>query len=789
MPKVKSLKIALQTGTDNTYFATWDCTATNIDHYRVYWYYATGDGEWFSSGSAEDVTRKQALYTPPSNAYKFKVSVKPVSKTYKVQTTDGGTKDKSYWSGTYVSEEYIIDKYINLRPDRPSAPTVTIDKYKLTAVLDNIEDDKAVQIEFYIVNGTSKFESGVASIKTKRATFSCNVTAGGKYRVCCRAINVYGKTNVKSEWSIYSPEVTTIPTVPTNVKCAADSETSVKVTWAKVSTATSYEVEYTTDTKYFDTSSSNVSSVTVDGTTALITGLESGKKWYFRVRSANTQGESGWSSAVSTIIGSKPAAPTTWSLSTTAMVGEDVVLYWVHNTEDGSKQTKAQVQYSIDGVTTTKTITTNSDDDDENEIHSFTISNTSAYTEGAEIEWRVRTMGVTSVYGDWSTMRTIDLYAPPTLELHLGRYLDHKWVWDSFNFETDTIYTAYEAEMLECLPYKIVATAGPSTQAPVSYHISVIALESYDTEDSIGNTIRISEGAEVYSKSYHTSDNPLEVEISAGDITLENNQTYKVLVTVAMNSGLTAEASGEFTVSWADDTYEPNAGIAIDKNNLTAYISPFCEDENGKLIEDVVLSVYRREYDGRFTEIASNLVNDGSITVTDPHPALDYARYRIVARCIDTSVVGYEDLPGEPVGEPSIVIQWGEQWTKFDYAGDDTFVTPTWTGSMIRLKGNVDISENHAPDTSLINYIGRSNPVGYYGTYRGEGGSWSAAIPKSDKETLYALRRLAAYMGDVYVREPSGIGYWAQITVSLSQTHRELTIPVTFDIKRVEGGM
>ena len=60
---------------------------------------------------------------------------------------------------------------------------------------------------------------------------------------------------------------------------------------------------------------------------------------------------------------------------------------------------------------------------------------------------------------------------------------------------------------------------------------------------------------------------------------------------------------------------------------------------------------------------------------------------------------------------------------------------------------------------------------------------------KDDKETLYGLRRLARWMGDVYVREPSGSGYWASITVSFNQKHCELTIPVTLNISQVEGGV
>ena len=63
------------------------------------------------------------------------------------------------------------------------------------------------------------------------------------------------------------------------------------------------------------------------------------------------------------------------------------------------------------------------------------------------------------------------------------------------------------------------------------------------------------------------------------------------------------------------------------------------------------------------------------------------------------------------------------------------------------------------------------------------------AIPKKDKETIYALRRLSLWAGDVYVREPSGMGYWANVNVSFSQNHTEVTVPVTLEITRVEGGV
>ena len=114
---------------------------------------------------------------------------------------------------------------------------------------------------------------------------------------------------------------------------------------------------------------------------------------------------------------------------------------------------------------------------------------------------------------------------------------------------------------------------------------------------------------------------------------------------------------------------------------------------------------------------------------------------------------------------------------------------PKWSGSLIHLPYNVDITDSHDPDTALVEYIGRSHPVSYHGTQLGIGASWKTEIPASDVDTIFSLRRLSVYHGDVYVRESSGSGYWANVTVSFEKKHRETVIPVTLSIKRVEGGI
>ena len=809
---------------DTTLFATWTWNKSNTASYKVLWTYDTGNGVWLvgtnSTINVDDddpSISKQSTYSIPQNARKVRFKVKPISKTYKKNDTE-----VNYWDADWSEVKTWTD---STPLETPSTPTIEIDKYKLTMSLDNITLD-AEGIEFQVVknNASTPFKKSLkAKIVTAQASYSCTVDAGGEYKVRCRAY----KGSDYSEWSQYSSSVKTIPAASNGITAIrANSETSVYLEWSGAATATSYDIEYASKKEYFDISDQTTTKNTGENVTKYtINGLESGAEYFFRVRAVNDSGSSGWSAIKSVVIGKKPAAPTTWSSTTTAITGESVNLYWVHNTEDGSSQTYAQLELYINGVKESHDIKNSTDEDEKDKTSSYVVS-TSAYTEGTKIEWRVRTAGVTKVYGDWSIQRSIDVYAPPTLDLRMV---------DSKNNSIDTL-TAF--------PFYIHGLPSPTTQAPVGYHLAVISNEVYETVDNAGNPKNVNIGDEVYSKYFDISQS-LTVEFSANNIDLENNVSYEIKCTVSMNSGLTAEATLPFSVNWIDIEYAPNAEIGIDEDAFTASIRPYCDDrkivyskvtlssgvytETSEVIDfvygeivngakttsgkqvysgmtadgkdvyyclnekimpvtDVLLSVYRREFDGGFTELAKNLDGSKSTTITDPHPALDYARYRIVAVSKTTGAVSYYDPPGYPVGGKSVILQWDEAWSSFETSEESALEQPPWTGSMLKLPYNIDVSDNPSPDVAHVNYIGRSHPVSYYGTQLGHSATWNTVIKKDDKETLYGLRRLSTWMGDVYVREPSGSGYWATVTVSFSQKHSDLTIPVTLNIVRVEGG-
>lgn len=752
--KIEIQNFGLQSNTDRTVFATWLWDQSNTKHYRTVWDYYT-NGIWFS---AEDstTTNKNCTYNAPQNATQVRFRVIPISETKTVNK-----KETVYWTAEW--SDYKTYSFSENPPGVPDVPEVTVENYRLTAKLSNVEEGVEA-IQFQVVQDNKNvFKEALSTVNTTYVQYACYISAGSVYKVRCRA----KKGDEYSDWSEYSDNYGTKPVVVYNFTTwKAASETSVYLAWAEVPYTDHYNIQYTTKKEYFDGSDS-VTTVSDDIKTThyTLTNLEKGQEYFFRVRAVNEYGEGAWSEhIVSVVLGTTPTAPTTWSSTTTCIVGESLTLYWIHNSEDGSAQTAAEIE--INGTVTK--IDTSAEEEDDKTMHY--VVDTSGYSQGAAIKWRVRTAGATKTLGEWSIMRTVDIYARPTLALTV----------------TDSAGTFLST--INSFPFYIRANAGPSSQTPVSYHISIVSSSTYETLDEIGNTKIINAGQEVYSKYYDTSNNPITLQLSANSVDLENNVSYTVIGTVAMDSGLSAEASATFNVSWSEIMYQPNASLSIDRNNLSATIRPYCYDTSGTLASNVSLSVYRREFDGSFTEIMTGIDNASNTFITDPHPSLDYARYRIVATSETTGAISYYDLPGYPIDEPAIVMQWDEKWSAFDVENQDAFSRSVWSGSMLKLPYNINISDVYSPDVSLVKYIGRTDPVGYYGTQVGLSSTWDTVIPKSDTSTLYALRRLATWMGDVYVREPSGHGYWANVTVSYNRKHLDTTIPITLKITRVEGG-
>jgi len=837
---------ALRAGTERDMECFWSWSKSP-NKYWVRW-------EAWDSNNRKTIVSDQSSYDAsnitPNSRQSFddldagaRISIRPVK-----DECDGNiNNEKNFQDNTKWA---IKDYYFKNNPPKlPPTPSLSINsKNKVTITIENIDKDiNGNQIEIAIYkNDTTKYKTATVSINTDThfAKYEQTVDAGQTYKARCRA----KRGNIYGGWTEFSNSDQSVPNAPKQItqlypKSIMDQQETqynVYIEWSNENTASHYVIEYTTNPAYFDTSG-NVTRVETEdgqGPKYLITGIEVGHQYYFRVASINDKGQSvGWTPIKSLSFGTKPAQPTTWSNTISAIVGENLNLYWTHNATDGSRETYARLHFTLTDssdpsaspITKTITVPNSHEASDTSNTFVYTINTSdsqwSLLSEGYSIEWKVQTAGIASEYSDYSIVRKVNVYTKPELVL------------DVQNKDGASVSEINE------FPFYFDLSASPYSQTPISYYIEVVANEGYETIDDYGNVKTINIGDKVYQKYFDPDSDSweLKAEMTPGLIDLENNIDYTVTATVSMNSGLTAEATATYKAYVSDTYYDIDADVVINYETLEATIHPYCLENNYEYtltaeepsdwstnwtnyytkLNDIympvtdetsptwaadtyysrseiqteytancTLSVYRKEYDGSFTQIADDIENVENLYVTDPHPALDYARYRVVARTSDTGAISYRDIDSVKVGVTSAVIQWAEKWNSFitDSTGDEE-VEPAWSGSMLKLPYNIDISVSNGIDVSLVEYVGRQHPVSYYGTQLGEQFSWNMEIPADDVETLYGIRRLAAWTDNVYVRDPSGIGYWASITVNYNKNHGEVTIPVSFNITRVEGGM
>ena len=805
-------------GTNNDLVGTWRANKkiSNFSTYSYEWWYGLpGIKSAIKGGSGTQANTTPLTYTMPDNATYVILKVKAVAKNHKVTWKEDGkkkSKDVAYWTDSWKPS----NKYTKTALTAP-VPTVSLDKTKLTLSVSNLSP-LVTKVDFNIIKDNTT-GIGVFQDKTKTvsglhyAELEREVELGHSYKARCR---VYINNGTSSDWSDLSDSTGILPKVVPSIDSITPlSSTSIKLSWAAAMGATSYDVEYADDISVFESGSPQ--SASTENTSMIVEGLDRGKRWYFRVRAARDSYKTPWTPGLdgpypSIVLGQPPAAPTTYSISNTIRVGGKAYLYWVHNAEDDSTQIRGQVHLEIhtgssiielDETVDNEFIDNDLKKDDNLFLEIDTDDPTRKWAQkgvhfdgGMYILWKVRTMGITEKYGSYSVIRRLDIIDTPSLTM-----------------------TLEPGAIVEAFPITLHLAAGPAAQKVLGYSIEVLANSDYDDYDYDGTVYQIAKGDKIYSEFITTNQSEYEHVFTPANINLHPNVSYKVNVDVSMDSGLTANSQTIFTTQWAgfSDDVVPTAEYYPFADKYAMVITPFCydsedvdlgedydpeEDMDVPLTENVTLSVYRIGVDGEPVEIRSGIPNDGTISVIDPHPAFSNLRYRIVATNTETGEMAFGHPPvlDDMIDASGIVITWGEKWDDLQIPRDmnegDALEDEGYYGDILKLPYNTSISENHQVDKSLVNYIGRRRPVGYYGTQLGETATWKAEFAKDDTDidpntkynTLALVRQLAVYPGDVYVRESNGSGYWASIDVSFDLSYNSAIVPVTFNVTRVEGG-
>lgn len=778
---VTNLAVGQQGSTGTTVYATWTAFSSarqkNIDSISVTWQYqvlnSAGQAVWLK-GSTETIGKGSAIsgtYSAPSESLAVYVSVTPIL------TKKGRKKATAKAAGASRS-------FAGNAPAKPSAPSASIDGYTLTLRVQS-SDQYAKKAVFYMYRGSEAnpywSSSAIALSGAGVAQQIVTLAPNQSYYAKVRLYN--GSAGSEMSDAVAISEIV-IPAQVKNVVATPLSQTQIQLSWSATNGATStngYEIEYATDPKYFGGSNANTTSAS--NTTAYI-NVETGHTWYFRVRAKNASGITGsWSDPpASAAAASKPNPPTTWTLSSTAFVDSTVTLYWTHNSADGAKPTKSEIEWSLnDGQGHSIIVTHDLGPDDRDYTFNYELALASlSFNDGDILKWRVRTQGVEAMgWSDYSVLREIRIYSPASLSVYVGNEID-----------------AY--------PINFDITVTPATQSIVSFYLAISARDSYDDNDYMGEFQHVVAGQKIFSKNYSGLDNVDTISLTPSDINLMSGQTYDVEAIVATSAGLTADTTTEFTLDIIEPEYYLDIGITIDPDSLSAALIPGCysdvnEDEEGddvydieNIVDSVVLSVYRINFDGSFTPIEVNIPNDGITVISDPHPALDNGKYRLVALDNATGAMFFDDIISEDLDVKGLVLQWDARYANYLVRGivdeiDEAAIGNMAGGTTLRLPYNVKKNESSELDVELVDYIGREYPVSYYGTQKGQKSSYSTDVPKDDVDTLDLVRRLQTWPGDVYLRAQDGLGYWAKVEVSFDRDYDSLLMPVSIDAVRVDS--
>lgn len=723
--------------------------------------------DWQTTGA------RQVELSIPDGATSVWIEVRPVSKKYKYYPSKDAksTKEKS-WIQSDIRRSATCNTGAFHNPERPTIQSVSVGEDGRTVTVKcQSGDPYAETFEVEIYSGSNRL-TGTASLKSDSATFaksgSVAITgaAGTDYHVRARMKNVLGD---ESSWTVWPDTALTSPAAPGGLAAARNADGTCTVRWGAVAAAEGYEVAYGDSDRAMAATGDYKTKTGITSSSYTFTDLEAGKGWWFWVRAVNKAGEGPWSAKpVYVLLGSAPDAPSVWADAYVAVRGESVTVGWQHNASDNSPQGRVRLRVKRGAAGAWQEVAVAP-------TATEAVLSTDGVPDGDCLSFCVNTWGVD----------TTAAYMSPDSEVRTVR------VWQRPSMRASV------PAVVEGFPFSMTFDPVADKQHPAFAGVSIYAREAHYVTESDGNERYVAAGALAWQGSFRNPADPLVVTLSAGDVALSDGQAYDVVCECVMSSGLTCEAKGTMSCDFADAAYvilgELEAWGEWGCEVTPAAIVPPAVDEAGPEPADgwesdvayaqgVVLSIYRIESDGSLSALMRNIPNDGSWSLVDDHAARGRWRYRITAQSLETGRVWFKDFAQAVENSGGIVITWGQENAVREHVEGEDVESAEAGGVVLYLPWTVSTVEDADPDVEYVEYIGREDPVSYWGTHKRRSAKWTCQIPRDDADSLDKLRALQVLRGEAYARGPLGEGWWCGVKVSLSAPHLEGVIDVSLDL-------
>ena len=478
-----------------------------------------------------------------------------------------------------------------------------------------------------------------------------------------------------------------------------------------------------------------------------ISGLETGKIWYVRVRLTSGEGDSmtygAYSDIVSIDLSSAPNIPIL-SLSS-AVITEDgsVTASWAYTSTDGTGQSSAEIAELVNSTYTVIAETASA--------QNITLSDM-GWTSGETHLLAVRVTSESGKQSAWSDAAAVTVAEPIEIALVSTSLVEQTITEDS---ETRTVMSLTE------MPLTLTVTGAGNNGTT---RVVIERAEDYHVDRPDESTFNGFEGETVaifsqLGEALITIDNDDLVGI------LDDGASYRLIATVQDGLGQSAEVEQAFEVHWSHQASAPDAFARVLDDDMVAVLTPIAP--SGALATDVC-DIYRLSAD------KPTLIYPGAtfgVQYVDPYPTLgEHGGHRFVTRTANGDYITPEDMlawvdvtayDGDFIDSASSIIDFG-------------------TGR-VALGLNIDLSSKWQKDFVQTKYLGGSIQ-GDWNPAVSRTGSMNTVVYADDQETIDIMRRLAEHAGICHVRTTDGSSYAADVQVSESWSQQNSHRLVSFSL-------
>ena len=489
-----------------------------------------------------------------------------------------------------------------------------------------------------------------------------------------------------------------------------------------------------------------------------ISGLETGKTWYVRIRLLATTDDDttyGMYTDILPIDLASAPAVTELQLSAGAITEHGTVTAaWTYVSKDGTGQSYAKIAEYINN--------------DYTEIaHAQTAQHVDLSAEAlgwTAGETHLLAVQVTSESGntsEWSELVPIAVVEPITAEIFADSL-------EATTITADGVTKTVNA--LTEMPLTVTVT-GAGTNGFTT--VAIERAEAYHVERP-NEDERYSFEGETIALFSQIGEDEITIDNAMLIGSLDDGAQYRIVATVSDSFGQTDTAVKEFEVHWTHQAEAPTASVTIDRENMVAKLTATAP---GSAIATDVCDIYRLSVD------KPELIYPGAVfgeTYVDPFPTIGaFGGYRFVTRTANGDYIDSENKMAwtDMLAEDDDDVLFGTEYNIIDFG----------TGRVLLLYG-IDLSNSWTKDFTQTQYLGGSVQGDWNPAVTRQTSVNGVAISEEDTGTIEGIRRLAVWPGICHIRTKDGSSFAADVQVkeNYKQSNAQRYVYFTLTVTRVD---